>query len=520
MDPDLQATITRALTGLVKQIKAVRYYPPGHPALRATAEESLKGLQPLLQGAEHFSLTVRKEAFLLDDQPIAKTHQLLSQFATYCFARRIQHLTFLPELSSAELHRFIQFLIIDPQELQRLGGLQAILEKAHVTHIWLNELELDAILEKKERIESQPEPDQEALEALISGKFLQPVRPKTPTRDLQVILKKLQSERDDQKFWQLLQEFIPLLRMSLTEENRGLVLQALSFICLCASDRKASEARREHSMNALRQLATQEMIDYLVAALLSRSASEKARSILIKVLAFLEDKATPRVMQLLSLEKLAANRKLLASVLVKSGRSAVPVLQEHLFDDRWYVVRNAIAILGEIRDPDSLVHIAPHLQHKDIRVRRETIRALTKVGGQRAIKILLHATESSDQELRRQALLSLGAIRAASAVPTLIKIVRKSGWNRASVELKKDAIRSLGEIRSADAIPVLRKIIAQRRLFHRQSNDELRTAAAIALGEIGDDSVCDLLENLLHDKSANVARAAAQALKQIDRGLS
>ncbi|MCK4535994.1 MAG: hypothetical protein KAT93_03210, partial [Desulfuromonadales bacterium] len=88
MDADLHALIAKALTGLVKQIKAVRYYPPKHPALLATAEESLKGLQPLLQGTRHFSLTVRKEAFLFDEQPIAKTQQILAQFATFCFARR------------------------------------------------------------------------------------------------------------------------------------------------------------------------------------------------------------------------------------------------------------------------------------------------------------------------------------------------------------------------------------------------------------------------------------------------
>jgi HEAT repeat protein len=518
MDADLHALIAKALTGLVKQIKAVRYYPPKHPALLATAEESLKGLQPLLQGTRHFSLTVRKEAFLFDEQPIAKTQQILAQFATFCFARRIQHLTLLPELTSEELHRFIHLLVIDPQKLQRLGGLQSILEKARITHIWLNELDLDAILEKKEIIESQPELDEETLAALISGEPLQSDRPQAVTQDLKTILKKLQQERDDQKFWQLLQEFIPLLRLSLSEQNRGLVLQALSFICHCATNNKNSEARREHSMNALRQLATQDMIDYLVAALLSGEASGKARGALTKVLAFLEEKSTRRIMEFLSREKSAANRKLLAAVLVMSGPSAVPVLQEHLFDDRWYVVRNAIAILGEIKYQDSLVHISPLLQHKDIRVRRETIRAMTKIGGPRAINILLQATNSSDQELRRQALLSLGAIRAASAVPTLIKIVRKTGWNRANVDLKKDAIRSLGEIGSTDAIPVLGKIVSKRQFFHRKSSDELRTAAATALGEIGDDAARDILEKTTHDKSSFVARAATQALQQLDKG--
>lgn len=517
MATDIETLIAKGLTGLVKQIKAVRYYPNGHPALQSAAEESLKGLLPLLHNAQQFSLTVRKEAFLFDDQPVAKTQQLLTQFATFCFARRIQYLTLLPELSSAELHRFVHFLVLDPQEVQRLGGLPGLLEKAHITNIWLNEQDLDLILEKKQEIEEHPEPDEAAIEAMLSQETASQDAPQVKAQDLKIVLKKLQQERDDQKFWQLLQELIPLLRLSLSEENRELVLQAFVLICRFTVAKSSSESRREYSMNSLRQLATDEMIDYLVGSLLAPRTKEKSRQTLTRVLAFLEEKAARRVMDLLTHEKSAANRKLLASVLIHAGPISVPILQEHLLDNRWYVVRNAVAILGEIRQQDCLVHLTPLLQHKDIRVCRETIRALTKIGGPRAINILLQTTAASDQELRRQALLSLGAIRAASAVPTLIKIVRKQGWSRDSVDLRKDAIRSLGEIRSSDAVPTLKWLVSRRRLFRRQRCDELRTIAAAALGEIGDDAARNTLEKATHDKSPDVARAANKALQLLDK---
>ena len=517
MATDIETLIAKGLTGLVKQIKAVRYYPPGHPALQATAEESLKNLKPLLHNTQQFSLTVRKEAFLYDDQPVAKKQELLTQFATFCFARRIQHLTLLPDLSSEELHRFIHFLVLDPQDIQQRGGLPGLLEQAHITNLWLNEQDLDLILEKKQEIEAQPEPDEATIEALLSQETPSQQSPQVKAQDLRTVLKKLQQERDDQKFWQLLQELIPLLRLSLTEENRSIVLQAFVLICRFATGKSSSESRREYSMNSLRQLATDEMIDYLVASLLDPRIKEKSRQTLTRVLAFLEEKAVRRVMKLLTHEKSAANRKSLASVLILSGPIAVPILQEHLLDDRWYVVRNAVAILGEIRQQDCLVHLTPLLQHKDIRVCRETIRSLTKIGGPRAINILLQTTAADDQELRRQALLSLGAIRAASAVPTLLKIVRKRGWSRDNVDLRKDAIRSLGEIRSSDAVPTLERIVLRRSIFRKQRCDELRTTAAAALGEIGDDAARMTLEKATHDKSADVARAANKALMLLDK---
>lgn len=517
MVSDIHTLIAKALTGLVKQIKAVRYYPPKHPALSATAVESLKSIKPLLEGTRHFSLTIRKEAFLYDGQPVGKSQQLLTQFATFCFARRIQTLTLLPELGAKELHHFIQFLVIDPQNLQQRGGLQTLLEKAHITNIWVNEQDLDKILEKKQQVEAQPTPDEDMIAELASKTSLELNQANPDVQSLRTILKRLQQERDDQKFWNLLQEIIPLLRLSLSEDNRGIVLHAFVLICRFASEKSSSDARREHSMNALRQLATPEMIDFLVDSLLSESATEKARNALVRVLAFLEEKSTRRIMDILARERVGANRKLLASTLVLAGTTAVPVLQEYLFDDRWYVVRNAVVILGEIRHQETLVHLTPLLQHKDIRVRRETIRAMTKIGGQRAINILLQATTSNDQELRRQALLSLGAIRAASAVPTLLKIIKKSGWNHNTIDLKKDAIRSLGEIRSFDAVPALEKVVSKRSFFHRKSCNELRVAAASALGDIGDESALDTLESATHDKSPIVARAAYQALKQLTR---
>jgi HEAT repeat protein len=259
------------------------------------------------------------------------------------------------------------------------------------------------------------------------------------------------------------------------------------------------------------------MTNYLVAALLDRNTSDQAGAMLGNILVFLSDKVIRRLMMLLAEEGAAPNRKILADILVRTGATAVPVLQEHLFDERWYVVRNAVAILGEIRSQDSLLHLTPLLEHKDIRVRRETIRAITRIGGQRAVTILLQAAASDDQELRRQALLSLGAIRAASAIPTLIKLLEQSGWGRRTVDIKKDAIRALGEIRSSDAVAPLLKVLTRRRLWRRALNDELRVVAAAALGEIGDDNARAALEKATRDRSAPVARAAAQALMQMEK---
>jgi HEAT repeat protein len=54
-------------------------------------------------------------------------------------------------------------------------------------------------------------------------------------------------------------------------------------------------------------------------------------------------------------------------------------------------------------------------------------------------------------------------------------------------------------------------------LLRRALNDELRVAAVTALGEIGDESARTVLENASHDRSSPVARAAVQALMQMEK---
>ena len=515
---DFHSQIATALIWLVKQIKALRYYPPGHPALRAAAEESLRGFQPLLENSRHLSLTVRKDGFLLGDQPVVSNQQVLGQLATFCFARRIQSLTVLPDLSVADLHRFVHTLALPPQEIHAQGGMPAILERARVTTIWVNELDLATILERKQRLEEQPPEntdgtiEKEQPPSHLTAAQLQAL-------ELEKLLRMLEQAQDDQRFRRLLQELIPLLRLNLIPENRWLVLRAMTLLCRNATDKKGSEIRRAHALNAIGQLVTDEMTDYLAASLTCSEGTEQTRKLLSNVLAFQGDKVVRRLMKLLAEEDTLAGRSLLADVLARIGTVAVPVLQEHLFDERWYVVRNAVLIIGRIRSQESLVHLTPLLEHQDIRVRRETIRALARIGSQRAVDILLQTAESDDQELRRQALLSLGAIRAASAIPTLLKLLEQPNWSRRSIDIKKDAIRALGEIRSAEAVPSLAALLGKRRFLRRALNDELRVAAAAALGEIGEESARPTLERATADRAASVARAAAQALVQLQKDI-
>lgn len=501
-----------ALRELTKLIKAVQYYPPGHPAMQGSASDARIALLPLLEAGNNLICTVRKEGIFYEDAPVGAGNQVLQKLAAYLFARRVQHLVILPDLSIEDLSAFGRALSVDPAETRRQGGIKELLLKAQVTTIWVNETDLTRILEQKEEIETAKEEDAAGFDDLFSE-----VAPTGSERDLKTVLAELRVEKEDKRYRALLQELVPLARMHQTIEGRLGLLQALALLCQLAADRSQETARREFALHSLHQLATPELVDFLIDSLCEKEIADQHRKLLVSILVFLKQRAISRLMERLAQEKSAGNRKYLTGALSRQGPQAIPLLAEYLLDSRWYVVRNAATILGEIRDPAAARHLNPLLHHDDIRVCREAIRALTRIGGKGAAQILLDVIDDEDDEISRQAILSLGVIGDESVVPELVKIVREGDFFCKQLGRKKDAIRALGEIGSSAALPPLSTLLRQKRLFKRHEHKELRIAAALAIGEIGDPASRPELEKASHDRSPDLARHATQALKHLPK---
>ena len=448
---------------------------------------------------------------------------MLQKLAPFLFARRLQTLLVMPDLTAADLFTLVRALSLEPAEIQRLGGLPKILHRARVTTLWLNEVDLKRILVHREELERQKKAragSNEEMEPeaawLAQGGF--PEISSLEEKDLARLLRALEKEPSDQRYRQLLQEAIPLVRRTLTAGGRPLVLGALTLLSRNSSDRQLTPLRREASIAALRSLGTDDVLDYLVATLCVRGQNDKERQRVTRLLFLVGRNVPQRLMDHLIAETRAQARKFLAEALVRSGASAVPVLLEHLGDERWYVVRNAVAVLGEIRAPETAGYLQPQLFHADLRVRRETVRALTRLGNAEAVRILLDTITTPDRDLRLQAILSLGAIRDPAAIPPLLRQIRRFDLFARRMEERKAAVRALGEIGTEDAAPPLIRLLRRRRLWRRRRFEELRVAAALSLGELDGPAALAALQRASTDRNGEVARAAAQALRHLRRG--
>jgi len=528
-EPSQPKILPVALRGLIKLIKAVQYYPPSHPTLLAAVRECRENFAPLLTTGDGCTFTIRKEGFFLGEEPVARQNPILGNLAPFLFARRIHTLLLLPDLSGEDLRNFARCLTLEPRELLKLGGIQEVMANTRISTIWVNEVDLSKIFARKQEIEAEkqahPGRDEENPFGQEVGGEASPAAARAEERNLARVLQDLQQEIADQRYQALLQELTPLIHLNLTGSALPLVLDALTLLAGNARAPKLSEARREASTEALIQVASEELLDYLLAILCSKSGpdeealDEDDKERVLEILDALQSRPTvAKLMDHLASASDGRVRKILTRALLRQGPAAMPLLTEYLEDERWIVVRNAVAILGELRDPEATPSLQPLLKHKDLRVRRETIRSLTKIGGPAAVDILLQAVAAGDQLLRRQALLSLGAMKNPAAVPTLLELVAEADPLQKRVEVKKEALKALGEIGADQAVPLLVKILGQRRFWRWSRHNEVRATAALALGEIGATAALAPLQAATEDRAANVARAAVQALKLIRRG--
>ena len=90
---------------------------------------------------------------------------------------------------------------------------------------------------------------------------------------------------------------------------------------------------------------------------------------------------TPAIQKLFSMlekEQVTTNRMALLRFIAQTGSLAVETARRQLSHERWYVVRNACKLLGELKDPELLQDLTPVLQHTDERVQQAALTALNK----------------------------------------------------------------------------------------------------------------------------------------------
>ena len=188
---------------------------------------------------------------------------------------------------------------------------------------------------------------------------------------------------------------------------------------------------------------------------------------------------------------------------LKELHSGIRTLMFMLGDPRWYVVRNAAELLGEMKSTEAEGELNKCLQHRDDRVRSAAAAAIAKLGGTAAVRGMRQSLRDGGEISSRvsEALRSEG-----NSVDSLIRAVDREEDSRVQMAM----LAALGQLGTPAAVDKLLEIArSDKKLLARSRPTPMRVAAVHALGDVKSNMAAAALQALLHDKEKAVRGAAS-----------
>ncbi len=276
------------------------------------------------------------------------------------------------------------------------------------------------------------------------------------------------------------------------EDSVGLLLDEREFevaadaadaLFAAAKDTALGTAQRSQLGKVLTLLSSPESVKAITSAMGLYRQDSVEHAACQRLIATLGSQEIGPVLEALADEPDMATRKLLVEIVAGIAPLHIEQLGRSVSDSRWYFVRNVVAILGSTRDPAILGHLERTVRHKDARVRRETIRALSGMREALSEQMLISALADADDTNVQLAIRYLGGAESRAAVPRLEGLARGEGRGRKATALRIEAMEALGRIGAPSSILVLQEIAAQRGLLAGRTK-QIRTAAAAALASV------------------------------------
>ena len=188
--------------------------------------------------------------------------------------------------------------------------------------------------------------------------------------------------------------------------------------------------------------------------------------------------------------------------------AAAESLATLLGDERWYVVRNAAELLGEMGASGADERLAALLQHREPRVRSAATLALIRLGTTRAAQSVVQALGDPDASVRLKAAHGLCAVRTPGAVPALLSALDVESDHNTQHAL----LSALGHQPADEAVDRLVREAAPGTFLKRRPQGR-RLAAIQALGEAGTPGARSALRGLAKDRDPAVRELVDRLLR-------
>jgi hypothetical protein len=511
--------VTLAVTELAKGMKSASFYPAGHPSLILTVTKIIQLFEEIPLPEEGLTIAVTKNALLYNELPLPAGIKALADLNRELYLRRASRIIFLPGLPPDEIVAFLKIVTRDVDQIQDAGGLESVMLQERVSRIWANRVDyarLTELLKKEEEL------DEVVPEELLEGPLRTTDEDSLPedaeaaeTVTIDTLLTRIEKETDPSAYRGHIVEFSRFLLSEPPGRKIEYTSRAMGiFIRHIANPPGGSAEIADLARLGMRELATDDLIGHYIDSLKKRGGVNRME--VEAVLVALEDRAVGPLLQMLAEEEDLLVRKAIVEIVTRIGRPAVPAILENLSDSRWYMVRNMITVLGSLGMPDLAPHVAATLSHPDLRVKKEAIKALSRIPHPSAVAALCELCFFPEETVALTATAALALKREGDAVVTLYRRIAAKRFLYPNYRLAHEAIDSLRAIGTDEALSALEEVLALPAVLQTEKFRAMKTHALRCISKLKGDRSRGVLERALRSPDKHLRIEAQRIVNRLE----
>ncbi len=212
-------------------------------------------------------------------------------------------------------------------------------------------------------------------------------------------------------------------------------------------------------------------------------------------------------------------RMKIIDVIVRMGERAAPEVQKLLDSSEWFIRRNGVFILGEMKISAVIDRIGPLIDDDDEQVQLAVINSLMKTGGENIKSYLLKGLQSKYHNV------VIAAMKQLDKDDVLDKLTEVAAWlksrkgipNVKEEQSRQEIIEVLGRFGDDSVLGPLIAVLSEHAIFKADLLYPTKSAVLSAFVKIGSEKAIGALREATNHKDQFVAATAEEVLNKLER---
>lgn len=274
--------------------------------------------------------------------------------------------------------------------------------------------------------------------------------------------------------------------------------------------------RRKEVDRILDTISGEEAVGEFVRAIQDGSIGSDARG-LGTVLQFLRPRALEPFLSAAETEDDPKVKKVLRESVHELGERHPGRVVALMDGDAPLVVAGAARLAAAVGVEGAASRLRRLLQHDDPHVRLAAVDAAVSLRASSAASALVEALDDPDRNVRVAAARALGTLAYSPAASRFRELLTGKEMREADVSEMIAFFESYGELSDPEAVPLLDKLLNGKSFLGRREPEDIRAAAALALGRLETPEARQALNRAREQEEPVVRSAVNRALRGEDR---